>query len=474
MLARLVVLSLSMYGSLHVAQAAPPGGVVLDQAQTGTANAGFSVTMLGLKRQQEIVAGASGSLAGIELYVKTNDQSGQSFMLHLRRGAAWQETASIFSSEVFPPLGGPVGWIYIDMSTAAIELTAGETFVIEIDGTGAPGDLGLGGDHADPYPAGRLMQKYGALSPSLQPLDLAFRTYLAAPATPPTADAGPAQDAWRGAIVELDGTGSYADDTDDLLFDWSFASVPTGSVVTLQGAHTATPWFEVDQLGTYVVELIVIDPTTGLASDPATVVISSENLPPVAVVGPGTTVFVGQSATLDGSASDDPEGDPLTFAWLLTTRPEGSAAVVSGTGAVVTLVPDVPGTYTVKLDVFDGHDLAAVETTVLALSPDEVTVAAIGAALQGVETLGRGQVTNGGNQMALANWLRQAAQAAEDGDAETAGSKLAQVMNRADGCVLRGAVDGKGPAFDWVVDCDAQAALHDALVEALAALDWLD
>ncbi|MBI5518338.1 MAG: hypothetical protein HY909_31495 [Deltaproteobacteria bacterium] len=79
------------------------------------------------------------------------------------------------------------------------------------------------------------------------------------------------------------------------------------------------------------------------------------NRAPVAVSGDGAVVAAGAVVPLDGAGSLDPDGDPLTYAWTLTERPEGSAAAVSGaTERAAMLRTDVAGRYRVRLTVHDG------------------------------------------------------------------------------------------------------------------------
>lgn len=76
--------------------------------------------------------------------------------------------------------------------------------------------------------------------------------------------------------------------------------------------------------------------------------------PPVADAGGNLDAAVSSSVTLDGTGSSDPEGQTLTYAWSLTTRPDGSSASVSSaTQATATFTPDVAGTYVATLTVTD-------------------------------------------------------------------------------------------------------------------------
>ena len=182
--------------------------------------------------------------------------------------------------------------------------------------------------------------------------------------TTPVADAGPDQTASVGSAVQLNGSASSDVDGDSLTFGWSLVSRPAGSAAELSDATSVQPEFVADAAGTYVAQLIVNDGS--LASNPDTVVISTSNTPPVADAGPDQTPLVGTTVVLNGIASSDADGNPLTFSWSFVSRPDGSAAVLIDPSSITPQFPvDLPGTYVVQLIVSDGTVNSA---------PDSVTI----------------------------------------------------------------------------------------------------
>ncbi len=174
----------------------------------------------------------------------------------------------------------------------------------------------------------------------------------------PVADAGPDQTPFVTDTVTLDGSGSSDVDGDPLTYSWSFTSRPPGSSTTLFNPTLANPTFVVDKFGTYVVQLIVNDGTVNSAPDSVT--IDTLNSAPVANAvlepPPAGQVFVGDTATLDGSGSSDVDDHPLTFQWSFTSRPPGSSTTLSNPTAVnPTFDVDVVGTYGIQLIVNDGR-----------------------------------------------------------------------------------------------------------------------
>ncbi|MEX0708276.1 MAG: PKD domain-containing protein [Woeseia sp.] len=171
---------------------------------------------------------------------------------------------------------------------------------------------------------------------------------------PPAASAGPDQTVEIGDTVQLDGTASIDVNGNTLSYRWSFVSRPAGSAATLSNPNSPMPTFVVDIGGDYVVELVVNDGQIDGAPD--TVRISVSNSRPVANAGPDQTVATGALAQLDGSGSSDVDGDPLTYAWTILSRPAGSNATLDNASITApAFVVDQPGDYEVQLIVSDAR-----------------------------------------------------------------------------------------------------------------------
>lgn len=181
---------------------------------------------------------------------------------------------------------------------------------------------------------------------------------------PPTADAGADQTAYVGATATLDGSGSSDPDGDALAYAWTLAQRPAGSLAVLAAPASLHPTLGLDKPGSYVARLLVNDGQAD--STPAQVTISTLNSKPVADAGRAQSGKVGEVLLLDGSASRDVDGDPLTFLWTLPARPSGSAATLANpTSQSPALTLDKPGSYTAQLVVNDGRLDSAPATVVL-------------------------------------------------------------------------------------------------------------
>jgi len=170
----------------------------------------------------------------------------------------------------------------------------------------------------------------------------------------PLANAGPDQSVQVKDTVTLDGSSSSDVDGDVLSFLWSFTIRPVGSFAVLSDCIAVKPTFIVDKFGLYVAQLIVNDGKVDSAAD--TVNITTLNSKPVANAGPNQTVILGATVSLDGSASSDADGDPLSYTWSVTVIPSGSSitALTDPTSTQPSFTPDVAGLYVIQLIVNDG------------------------------------------------------------------------------------------------------------------------
>ncbi|AZQ12783.1 PKD domain-containing protein [Shewanella khirikhana] len=164
--------------------------------------------------------------------------------------------------------------------------------------------------------------------------------------------------------VHLDGTASHDPDGDAISYRWSLVHKPSGSQAQLSEPFSVHPFFTPDVTGSYVAQLIVNDGTRD--SLPVTVLLTDSNLPPVAHAGSDIKGGPGQTVLLDGSASTDGNGDPLSYRWSLVSQPAGSQAVINNPGsAQPTLTVDIQGHYVAQLIVNDGYADSAPDAVII-------------------------------------------------------------------------------------------------------------
>lgn len=177
----------------------------------------------------------------------------------------------------------------------------------------------------------------------------------------PVVNAGADQLVSVGETVQLNGLSSTDIDNDLLEYEWSFVQRPDGSSAELTDPSTGTPSFIVDVTGTYLVRLTVTDDAGGVATDD--VLLSVDNVPPVANAGVDIVAASGDVVTLDGSGSSDVNGDELSFAWVLIERPAGSSATLTNSAGVrPSFTIDTVGNYTARLIVNDGQYSSSADT----------------------------------------------------------------------------------------------------------------
>lgn len=157
---------------------------------------------------------------------------------------------------------------------------------------------------------------------------------------------------------------------------WQQAAVRLNMLIPLYGAaiaaHFDRPAIAVSFIQAYIriVERLVtqehlllgsppIPDLTGMANrliaclndDP-----DDTNRAPVANAGADVAVQLGQVVILDGGASTDPDGDPLTFSWTQVAAPAGSLATLSNSASdQPSFTVDIAGTYLFELVVSDAE-----------------------------------------------------------------------------------------------------------------------
>jgi len=197
----------------------------------------------------------------------------------------------------------------------------------------------------------------------------------------PTAHAGPDLTVNEGEQAVLDGSRSSDPDGDPLQFSWTQTGGPVS--VSLTGRTTVRASFVPSLAGAYRFELTVNDGKDTSPADEVVVTVLNQNSPPVAVVLPPDPSEVGGWVALNGGASHDPDGDPLTCRWTQVAGPqvslEGPESLVTG------FYPTVEGVLTFQLVVNDGQmDSSPAVVEIVVNGRNQVPVAEAGENLQGL------------------------------------------------------------------------------------------
>jgi hypothetical protein len=168
-----------------------------------------------------------------------------------------------------------------------------------------------------------------------------------------------------GQRVVLDGTGSSDPDGDPLTYMWSLQRPPQ-SAAQLENRNQPITALTPDIPGQYLVQLIVDDGVAApsasmgrISSQPAQVIITAlappaPNRRPVADAGAGYAVPIGTRASLNGTASYDPDGDALLYQWSLALGPV-PVTIEEPTAAFTYVTLPAAGTYIFSLVVSDGQ-----------------------------------------------------------------------------------------------------------------------
>jgi parallel beta-helix repeat protein len=291
--------------------------------------------------------------------------------------------------------------------------------------------------------------------------------------TAPIADAGPDQAIIQlGNTVQLDGTQSYDAEGDDITFFWTITQKPAESTTELSDPCSPIPTFAADIHGDYVITLVVTD-IFAAASDPDSVTVGFDNIKPVADPGPSQAVMIGDTVSLDGSASSDANGDLLTYSWAFTSMPPGSTAVIADPAVPQTsFMPDEPGSYVVSLVVNDGFvDSDPANMTVEAISGHDAVVAVLFEGIDAVLSLDPAGLKNKNViSDSMINKITTVLNMIEQGRYKSARDKLQRdLLDHIDGCANTGSPDKN----DWVITCEGQGEVYPLVLQAIQLLQHL-
>lgn len=224
------------------------------------------------------------------------------------------------------------------------------------------------GKIAPPFPAGH-QNGFVIIVRTFADLENALKGKLVATLNQsPVADPGPIPDGQpdtqpytcnTGQTITLDGSGSYDPDGQIIRYEWDFNGdgTPDATGPTVSFTCPTTP-------RSVTIKLTVTDNAGATVTAQQTITVSQApppNQPPTVSCGTAPAeVLVGQTVSLDGSGSSDPEGRTLTYQWAFITKPTDSQAVIADPAAATTsFKADKEGSYSVRLTVRDPEGASA-------------------------------------------------------------------------------------------------------------------
>ncbi|KKO72876.1 PKD domain-containing protein [Kerstersia gyiorum] len=179
------------------------------------------------------------------------------------------------------------------------------------------------------------------------------------------------------ATLGLDGTASLAPtgSSGALSYLWTLLEKPEGSAGNISDYTSGNATLHLDIAGSYILQLVVSH--NGKDSQPARVevTVSSGNAPPVAVAE-DITIKLGETARLDGSASYDPDQQPLQYRWRFAQYGAAPAysplpELANANSARPSFTPAAVGDYLLEFFVYDGNWQSAIQKVkVTVVKPD--------------------------------------------------------------------------------------------------------
>lgn len=172
-----------------------------------------------------------------------------------------------------------------------------------------------------------------------------------------------------GSSTTLDGSGSYDPDGTIKSFYWSKVTGPDS--YSISNSTLASPTVNGLVNGTYEFVLAVNDANGALSRDTVKITVGSTvpaNQAPVANAGPnGSITLPTNTATLNGSASTDPDGTIASWKWTRLSGPNNPT--IANTAVATTSVSNlVQGVYQFELKVTDNAGASAADTVTITVA----------------------------------------------------------------------------------------------------------
>ena len=175
----------------------------------------------------------------------------------------------------------------------------------------------------------------------------------------PTADAGGPYISQVGKTFTIN-AGDSSTPTGSNIIDW-YWDLNNDGTWDKYGKRTTVSF---QNTGIYTIKLLVVNDKAFYDDDTTTVTITTVNNPPVANAGGQYSGMIGENIQLDGSASYDPDDNPLSYEWDVDD--DGTYDL---TGSIVNVTYYEAGTFNVVLKVSDGQYSDTDTATVTISSP---------------------------------------------------------------------------------------------------------
>ena len=178
----------------------------------------------------------------------------------------------------------------------------------------------------------------------------------------PTADAGDDQEVYESDIVTLDGSNSYDSDGEVVSYEWEQVDI-IDTIITLSDPNDMTPTFTAPDVyleGETLTFLLTVTDNDGLIDDDTCIVnVLATNIPPTANAGDDQRVEEGTTITLDGSLSEDIDGQIVSYVWKQTDGPQVTLSDITAVQPtfVAPIIPPGETTLTFELTVEDNEGL---------------------------------------------------------------------------------------------------------------------